>query len=85
MKTYKVVSREVNTVDKVSCDRCKKDCYGELHDGDTNDFQLTWETTSIGDGPYHSVDVDLCFDCRVWLFKLLESEGVKLYGKDGDL
>lgn len=95
MKHYTTVTEELTILDKATCDKCGKDVgvehggYGDLNDGETNELVLTWRTDSIWDGikegPRHNIDVDLCFECRVWLFKLLESNGVKLAGKDGDL
>ncbi len=93
MKKFKTetITHQITTHDVTTCDRCKKDCekdfpgYGDANDGDSNEFHLTWQTSSIWDGPNHNVDVDLCRDCRVWLFKLLQREGVNVQGLDGDL
>lgn len=97
MKHFKIISisSEQSVFDKATCDKCGKDVwpehggYGDPNDGDTNEFLLTWRTDSewdgIKDSPRRNIDVDLCFECRVWLFKLLEANGVTLHGKDGNI
>jgi hypothetical protein len=92
MKHFKEVTETRTIFDKATCDRCKKDIppdypgYGQSNDGANDELFLKWNTLNDWfDGPCHNIEVDLCRECRVWLFRLLEKEGVELRGKDGKI
>lgn len=82
MKTYKkiIVSREVEALDTVICNRCKRsikvDQYGyyaggtvDINTGYGSRFDLTLSESSIEDRP------DLCDDCIEWFLKEVDFPG----------
>jgi hypothetical protein len=97
MREYREETYKHNVIDKKTCDWCGvliegKDERGNYVNNNTKDcwdicdFELNWRTgvsyPECGNG--EKVEVDLCRDCIVRLFKLLKDEGCKINIEEWD-
>ena len=68
MIKYKTVQRSIKVIDKVFCDKCKKEITDDLEIQEVHSINFVGGYSSIfGDG--YEVDIDLCQHCLYELIK----------------